>query len=547
MNPFSKRIPPFVPPLVMAIAFTLTACGPDFQQPLDLTAATDALAAQKFQRSERPVPGQYLITFSRGASGDARELAAGLARAHGAEIAFVYDSAIRGFAAKMPEQAAMALARNPNVELVEEDGIVTADTIQSSPPWGLDRIDSRSLQQNSLYVYGDDGSGVHAYIIDTGIRQTHSELSGRIGGGYDAVTSGGAADDCHGHGTHVAGIVGGTTYGVAKGVTLHPVRVLNCSGSGTTSGVVAGINWVTSNFTGPAVANLSLGGSASSTLDSALQSLIDAGVTVVVAAGNSDADACNYSPSRLADAITVGATTSTDARASYSNYGSCLDLFAPGSSILSAYYSSDSATATMSGTSMASPHVAGAVALFLQDHGSASPSGVATIIRNSAGVGYVSDEGTSSPDKLLSIAFNSISLRAGSGHFVVAEGSGGGDVFANRTSVGPWEKWNLVDQNDGALNSGDSVYLQAYNGDYMVAESGGGGAVNANRSDPSTWETFRVIRLGGPGTIGPNDLIALQSYNGKYMVAEGGGGGDVNANRTSIGPWESFRIGFEGW
>jgi aqualysin 1 len=548
MNRHTKRIPPALPTLTMAIALALTACGPDLQGGLDLATGTEALSAQKLQRVERPVPGQYLVTLSKGAQGDARELSAGLAKAHGAEVLFVYDTAIRGFAAKMPEQAAMALARNPNVELVEEDGIVTASTIQSNPPWGLDRIDSRSLQQNSKYVYGDTGSGVHAYIIDTGIRQTHSDFSGRIGGGYDAVTSGGAADDCNGHGTHVAGIVGGTTYGVAKGVTLHPVRVLNCSGSGTTSQVVAGINWVAGNFTGPAVANLSLGGSANTTLDNALQSLIDAGVTTVVAAGNNDADACSYSPARLTDAITVGATTSSDARASYSNYGSCLDLFAPGDSIPSDYYSSDSATATMSGTSMASPHVAGAVAIFLQDHGTAAPDGVANIIRSSSAQGFVSDEGTNSPDKLLSIAFNSISLRAANGRYVVAEGSGGGDVYANRIAVGPWEKWNLVDHNGGALNSGDYVYLQAYNGDFMVAEGGGGSSVNANRTNPSTWETFRVIRTAGPGTIGPGDGIALQTYSGNdYVVAEGGGGGDVNADSSSITSWETFRIDWQAW
>ncbi|HZN91469.1 MAG TPA: S8 family serine peptidase [Myxococcales bacterium] len=547
MTSSTKRRSPAASTLAVAVALTLTACGPELQGTLDLDIGTGALGIEKFQRAEHPVPGHYLVTLSKDARGDVRELAAGLARGHGAEITFVYEAALRGFAARMPEQAALALARSPQVELVEEDGVVTADAIQVNPPWGLDRIDSRALQQNARYVYGDTGAGVHAYIIDTGIRRTHAELSGRMGNGYDAVTAGGTADDCHGHGTHVAGTVGGTTYGVAKGVTLHPVRVLDCGGSGSYAGVVAGINWVAANHLGPAVANMSLGGSASSTVDSAVQGLIDSGVTTVVAAGNSNADACNHSPARAPNALTVGATTSSDARASYSNWGGCLDLFAPGDGILSAYNSGDTATATLSGTSMASPHVAGAVALYLQDNPGASPDQVAGLIRNAAGLGYVGNEGTSSPDRLLSIAFNSYSLRAGTGHYVVAEGSGGGDVFANRTAVGAWEKWNLVDLNGGALSSGDFIYLQAYNGDYLVALNGGGADTGAIWNIPDTWETFRIIRLAGPGQINSGDQIALQSYYGHYVVAEGNGGGDVNANRVAIGPWETFQLDVQGW
>jgi hypothetical protein len=539
--------------MVAAIAVALSlACGPELAQETGrapaLAGSQELQAAPKFQRAERPVPGQYLVTLSKDAQGDVPRMAGALARVHGGEVVQTYQSAVRGFTARMSERAAIALSRDPAVELVEEDGVITIDAIQIDPPWGLDRIDSRSLQQNGKYVHDRYGSGVHAYIIDTGIRQTHSQFYGRIGAGYDAVTSGGTADDCNGHGTHVAGTVGGSSYGVAKAVTLHPVRVLNCSGSGTTSGVVAGIDWVRTSHIAPAVANLSLGGSASTTLDTAIQNLINAGVTVVVAAGNSNADACNYSPARVADAITVGATTSSDARASWSNYGGCLDLFAPGDGVLSAYHSSDIATATLSGTSMASPHVAGAVALFLQQNPGASPAIVANVIRNSAGMGYVSNEGTSSPDRLLNIGFNSISLQAPSGHYFVAEGSGGGDVFANRAAVGDWERWHLLDVTGGpTLNSGDQVYLQAYNGDFMVAEGGGGGVLNADRADPSTWETFRIIRLNGPGPIGAGDPIALQTVNGFFVVAEGGGGGDVNANRTAIGAWETFRIGFPGW
>jgi subtilisin family serine protease len=240
---------------------------------------------------------------------------------------------------------------------------------------------------------------VTAYIIDTGIKYSHSDFGGRATFGYDAVGSGGV--DCNGHGTHVAGTVGGTAYGVAKAVKLVGVRVLNCAGSGTNAGVIAGVNWVTQNAKKPAVANMSLGGGVSTALDNAVASSITSGVTYALAAGNSTANACNSSPSRVASAITVGATTSTDAKASYSNYGTCLDIFAPGSSIKSDWYSSDTATNTISGTSMASPHVAGAAALVLAANPSFTPAQVRDNLVNSSTPNKVTSPGTGSPNRLL--------------------------------------------------------------------------------------------------------------------------------------------------
>ena len=317
----------------------------------------------------------------------------------------MYGSALTGFAARMGESAAKRLAADPAVSYVEQDQVVTLQDTQSGATWGLDRIDQRSLPLSTTYTYPSTASGVHAYVIDTGILTTHSQFGGRATSGYDFVDNDSNATDCNGHGTHVSGTIGGSTYGVAKGVQLVGVRVLNCSGSGTTAGVVAGINWVTSNAIKPAVANMSLGG-ASTTLDNAVASSVASGVTYGVAAGNGNAlgvrqNACNYSPARVATAITVGATQSTDAAASFSNYGTCVDILAPGVSITSAWYSSTTATNTISGTSMATPHVVGAAALVLAANPAYTPPQVASALTTSATSGVVTNTGTGTPNRLL--------------------------------------------------------------------------------------------------------------------------------------------------
>jgi subtilisin family serine protease len=321
--------------------------------------------------------------------------------ARGVTVLYRYSAALNGFAAAMPASSVQALRQNPEVEYIEVDQVVSIDTIQSPATWGIDRIDQRNLPLSNSYTYNNTGAGVRAYIIDTGISTTHNEFGGRASIGADTVGDGQNGNDCNGHGTHVAGTVGGTTYGVAKEVSLVAVRVLNCSGSGTTAGVIAGVDWVKANAVKPAVANMSLGGGLSSSLDTAVNNAINSGVTFAVAAGNSNRDACKYSPARAAAAITVGATTSTDARASYSNFGKCLDLFAPGSSITSAWYSSDTATNTISGTSMATPHVAGVAALYLQSNPTATPAEVSSAIIANATTGKVTSAGRNSPNRLL--------------------------------------------------------------------------------------------------------------------------------------------------
>lgn len=315
------------------------------------------------------IDGDYIVSFAPGVNIDNE-----ISKVPGRAISpkFKYSSVLNGFAASLTAAQVCAFQKRPNIENIELDGVVTIDATQSpTPSWGLDRIDQIALNSDITYNYRSDGAGVTAYVIDTGIQTNHPDFGGKASVGSDFVKDGRNGQDCNGHGTHVAGTIGGINYGVAKKANLVAVRVLNCRGSGTTTGVIAGIDWVAkNNKNSKAVANLSLGGGISTSLDSAINNLISKGVIVVVAAGNSAADACNSSPARVPNAITVAASTNNDNLASFSNRGACIDIIAPGESITSDWIKSG--INTISGTSMASPHVAGGVARYLSTNLSAA-------------------------------------------------------------------------------------------------------------------------------------------------------------------------------
>ncbi len=468
-------------------------------------------------------------------------------KARGNDVQDVFRSAVKGFVAPLDAADVRRLRARSDVLLVEKDKPVRA--LSAGPrsglaaSWGLDRIDQRTLPLNSQISTSENGFGITAYIIDTGIRADHNEFGGRVTVGFDAIGDGQNTNDCNGHGTHVAGTVGGATYGVAPQVSLVAIRVLNCTGSGSTSGVIAGIDWATANHAAgvPAVANMSLGGGYSAALNTATQNAITDGISFAVAAGNSNADACNSSPASTPNAITVGSTSSNDARSSFSNWGSCLDIFAPGSSIKSSWNTSATATNTISGTSMAAPHVAGAAALILSGSLSSTPAQVATALTAASTTGVVTNPGTGSVNRLLFTGAASVpqpppptpptapandnfanavtlsSLAAVTGTTVAATHESGEPNHASSGAAASiWYSWTAPA--DGTLvlstqGSGYDTLLAAYTGSAVSGltqraanDNAGGGLWSQVRFSVTTGTVYRIAVDGYRGATGATRL-----------------------------------------
>jgi subtilisin family serine protease len=376
--------------------FAATAAGSEASEP----AARRTDVSIRGAGSPTAIPGSYLVVLAGNrAPAATRATTQSLATSYDVKVRRQFNSSLKGFSANMSVDQAKKLAGDSRVAFVQQNQKITAN--QDNPPWGLDRTDQRDLPLDNKFTPAATADNVNVYVIDTGIYPDHKDFGGRASVATDTVGDGQNGVDCMGHGSHVAGTIAGTNFGLAKGAKIFGVRVLDCQGSGSTESVVAGIDWVTANAKKPAVANMSLGGAADQALDAAVKASVASGVSYAVAAGNDSSDACGSSPAREPSAITVGATDPQDARASFSNFGKCVDVFAPGVGVESVGITGPDATAKMSGTSMATPHVAGGIALYLSAHPDAKPADVATALTGAATPGKVADPGTGSPNKLL--------------------------------------------------------------------------------------------------------------------------------------------------
>jgi subtilisin family serine protease len=431
------------------------------------------------------------------------------------KIGVVFSHAIQGFSATLTPESVAYLKLQPEIDYIEPDQIISVNATQTPPPsWGLDRIDQLTLPLDNSYNYNEDGAGVHAYIIDTGLRSTHNDFAGRVGDGYDFVNNDNDPEDCMGHGTHVAGTVAGQSYGVAKNAIIHSLKVFGCVNSGSLIDIISAVDWVRLNYQSPAVINMSLGSSGSNAMDSAVNAVIDAGITVVTSGGNNGLSpegkspySCDYSPARVPNAITVGNTTSSDSRAPTSNFGSCLDLFAPGELILSAYWRSDSDTATLSGTSMASPHVAGVIANYLESRPGATPAEVSQLIINNATADVVTDARGGSPNRLL---FNVLDENAPPATTIPSTQN-----FVWRDGNGIADRWKFAN----VFDNGQDVYVtHRNNGQYYASQLNADGSIinkkwSGGHGIANRWDFSNIFG-------GDRELYVTHSNNGQFYATQ---------------------------
>ncbi|WP_340105377.1 S8 family serine peptidase [Rhodohalobacter sp. 8-1] len=511
-----------------ALMLILASCDNSSQvtDPIQDQDNTPEITDVTGNESHGKIPGRFIVTL------EPKSNPSDVAREFDISPDYVYRTVLNGFAGEISDAARNGLMRDNRVVRIEKDGIATTSAVQDNATWGLDRVDQRELPLDASYTFNSDGSGVESYIIDTGIRYTHEDFQGRVATDYyfDAFDDGQNGDDCNGHGTHVAGTVGGAQYGVAKNTNLVAVRVLDCNGSGTFSGVIAGMDWVAQNASGPSVANMSLGGGSSQSVDDAVQRMYEAGVPIIVAAGNGDRlgrelDACGSSPAGAPSAYTIGATSDNDSKTSWSNYGDCVNMFAPGASITSAWYTSNTAINTISGTSMASPHVAGVAALYLQGNTTATAQQVYDAITEFSTKNIVTNSRTTNNHMVYSLL----------------SGTDDGTTNAAPTATFTFDCTDLSCNFDGSGSTDSDGSISSYSWDFGDGNTASGSTVSHSYGADGTY-TVTLMVTDNEGSSGSDSQDVTVSTSSGDTGNNSPVIDSITTSTRTSGPWSRTAV-----